>query len=167
MQNETQNQDTQAAPQQPAMEEAPAAPQQAMNDTEATTSEVHDIPQQEQQGIAVGESDPGSPDGDPSWEIGSNEWVETLDLDAEPMSHEEAQRVVESEQADGGVPDSDGSIWDSYFPDTPEEPLSPEAVSMPVDKIVKPVPNDQAQRRDSEAAAPLSPEAVSMPVDKI
>src|SRR5918998_2698890 len=63
MQNETQNQDTQAAPQQPVMEEAQAAPEQAMDDTQAATSEVHDDPgisqqQEQQQGIAVGEPDP-------------------------------------------------------------------------------------------------------------
>ena len=63
MQNETQNQDTQAAPQQPVMEEAQPAPEQAMDDTQAATSEVHDDPgisqqQEQQQGIAVGEPDP-------------------------------------------------------------------------------------------------------------
>ena len=65
MQNETQNQDTQAAPQQPVMEEAQAAPEQAMDATQAATSEVvHDEPgipqqqEQQQQGIAVGEPDP-------------------------------------------------------------------------------------------------------------
>src|ERR671916_1776196 len=61
MQNETQNQDTQAAPQQPVMEEAQAAPEQAMDETQAATSEVHDDPgisQQQQQGIAVSEPDP-------------------------------------------------------------------------------------------------------------
>ena len=63
MQNETQNQDTQAAPQQPVMEEAQAAPGQAMDATQAATSEVHDDPgisqqQEQQQGIAVGEPDP-------------------------------------------------------------------------------------------------------------
>ena len=46
MQNETQNQDTQAAPQQqPVVEEAQAAPEQAMDATQAATSEVvHDAP---------------------------------------------------------------------------------------------------------------------------
>src|SRR3712207_3764714 len=69
MENETQNQDTQAAPQQqqqPVVEEAQAAPEQAMDATQAATSEVvHDDPgipqqeqQQQQQGIAVGETDP-------------------------------------------------------------------------------------------------------------
>ena len=43
MQNETQNQDTQAAPQQPVMEEAQAAPQQeAMDDVQATLQEQQD-----------------------------------------------------------------------------------------------------------------------------
>ncbi len=81
MHNETQNQDTQAAPQQqPVVEEAQAAPEQAMDDAQAATSEVvHDdssgIPQQqeqEQQGIAVGEPDPSSPGVEPVSEEGLN-----------------------------------------------------------------------------------------------
>jgi hypothetical protein len=82
MENETQNQDTQAAPQQqqPVVEESQAAPpQQATDEAQAATSEVvHDdpgIPQQEeqqQQGIAVGEPDPSSPGGEPVSEEGLN-----------------------------------------------------------------------------------------------
>jgi hypothetical protein len=68
MQNETQNQDTQAAPQQPVMEEAQAAPpEQATDSAQAATSEVvHDEPgipqqqEQQEQGFVEGDYDPGS-----------------------------------------------------------------------------------------------------------
>ena len=91
MQNETQNQDTQAAPQQqPFVEEAQAAPEQAMDATQAATSEVvHDappgVPQQEeeqQQGIAVGEPDPGSPGVEPV----SEDALGIKDISAEPSA---------------------------------------------------------------------------------
>src|SRR3712207_4933291 len=84
MENETQNQDTQAAPQQqPVVEEAQAAPEQAMDNTQAATSEVvHDdpgIPQQHEQGIAVGEGDPNSPGVEPVSEEGLNPAMDTTD----------------------------------------------------------------------------------------
>src|SRR5215207_7187483 len=76
MENETHNQDTQAAPQQqPVVEEAQAAPEQAADSAQAATSEVHDdpgIPQQQEQGIAVGEPDPSSPGVEPVSEEGLN-----------------------------------------------------------------------------------------------
>src|SRR5918995_1185259 len=164
MENETQNQDTQAAPQQQQQgiavgEPDPSSPggdpvsEDAVERAAVMPDGWDDPSSPDYRSELLDGEDPSSLGGDPSWEIGSDEWVEALGLDADPMSHEEAQRLVESEIADGiGVPDSDGSLWDSFSPDIPEddgngvsESTPPDAVSMPHDKIVDPVPADQGE----------------------
>jgi hypothetical protein len=187
MENETQNQDTQAAPQQqPVVEEAQAAPEQAMDATQATTSEVvHDDPGNIPEGAYDPRSNPDLspddgilPDGEPYVPEGGYDldfipidpsYDSTNDLFRTPEDtpwDDPSDTEVVSEDSNQGGYDGSGiagglGLDENGMPENTG--INPHVQSdFPAND-----PAGQAEPPDSEAVAPLSPEAVSMPTDKI